>query len=188
MNLVSIATVQATNNQAEYGASHTNDKERNADPPHDAHKTSIPSNCTDIIGSPSLHGAPRSSTIPELKFAVIGARRSGKTIFMQRALDLKRPSQSMTCCKKMSLEGRLFLITLIEVQLDESDISAEDNTEWSNPGGKFELSHVDGVLALYDVTKQESISRIPTLLSELIHSRASQCRLDHQITRLGTVL
>ena len=104
--------------------------------------------------------------IPELRFAVAGARGSGKTAFMQRALDLKRPSHSSTCGKKMSLEGQVFLINLIEIQLEQITVSEEEKIHWPNTDVKGDSLNIDGVLALYDVTKQESISRIPKLLSK----------------------
>ena len=104
--------------------------------------------------------------IPELRFAVAGARGSGKTAFMQRALDLKRPSYSSTCGKKMSLEGQVFLINLIEIQLDQITVSEEEKIHWPSTDVKGDSFSIDGVLALYDVTKRESISRIPKLLSK----------------------
>ena len=117
-------------------------------------------------GDSSSYTMFRSSAVPELKFAVVGAKGSGKTTFTQRALDLKRPSQSPTTRKKMSLEGQVFLINLVEIQLEEVNIHEEDKIHWPNAAARGDLSHVDGVLALYDVTKQGSISPIPALLSE----------------------
>ena len=124
--------------------------------------------------TPRLNGSPRSSphspTMPELRFVVVGSKASGKSTFIQRALDLKKPASSILSCKKMSLEGRVFLINLVELQLDDIEVNENAVINWPLKPGKMEPLNVDGVVALYDVTRQESITRIPNLLSESTYS------------------
>lgn len=116
------------------------------------------------------HGSPRSSpyspTMPELRFVIVGSKASGKSTFIQRALDLKKPPVSLVSCKKMSLEGRVFLINLIELSLEDVEVSEDREIQWPDVPGNLDLSRVDGIVALYDVTRQESLSRIPNLLSK----------------------
>ena len=66
----------------------------------------------------------------------------------------------------MSLEGQVFLISLTEVQLDHVQVDECDRITWSTaPDNPAKQHLVDGVVAIYDVTRQGSISRIPSLLS-----------------------
>ena len=108
----------------------------------------------------------RPSNVPVLKFVVVGARGSGKSVFINRALDLRKSSQGSSNCKKMSLEGQVFFINLVETQLDDVKITENGKILWPRDTEDEQLSRADGVLALYDVTKQDSISRIPVLLSK----------------------
>ena len=101
-----------------------------------------------------------------LSFLVVGSRACGKTVFIQNVLDSKKIDESATHCKKMSLEGQIFVINLIEVQLDNVDVDDDGELHWPVIEGRRDGGKVDGVLALYDVTRQETISGIPTLLSE----------------------
>jgi GTPase SAR1 family protein len=107
---------------------------------------------------------PRSPSLPELKFVVVGAKDAGKSTFVRCALDLKRPPSSHIASKKMSLEGDVFLISLIEIQLQDVDV-AENAILWPHWVQQAGVSHVDGVLALYDVTERDTLSGIPGLLS-----------------------
>ena len=68
--------------------------------------------------------------------------------------------------KKMSLEGDIFLIRLLEIVLTEDIISRESKLRWPQSLETADMSRVDGVLALYDVTKRASIALLPSLLSE----------------------
>ena len=108
----------------------------------------------------------KSSSNPMLYFLVVGSSKAGKSVFIQRALDLKRSSSAITNCKKMSLEGQIFLINLVEMQLDEIGIGEDETICWPQIHAIERIPSVDGVLALYDVTERSSISLIPKFLSK----------------------
>lgn len=128
----------------------------------------------------------RSPVLPELKFIVVGAQGAGKSTFMRCALDLKRPLTSPLASKKMSLEGDVFLISLIELQLDEV-IVTDHSISWPDSVREAGLSRVDGVLALYDVTERDTLSGIPNLLSESPMAAICVCCLeDQQLADSGT--
>ena len=111
----------------------------------------------------------RSPQIRELRFAVVGARETGKSTFIRCTLDLKKhTSTSVFASKKMSFEGQVFSISLLEIEIDEVDVLENYNITWPAKIRDLDGLPIDGVLALYDVTQQSSISSIPTLLSELL--------------------
>ena len=130
-------------------------------------------------------GAVLSQQLPELNFAVVAAKQCGKSTFISRALDLKRPANSPMARKKMSLDGNIFLVCLVELQLDNVTVD-NDELFWPDSVEEVELPNFDGVLALYDVTQKESFSRIPGLLSE--STSASSCWFLESSARCPTCL
>jgi GTPase SAR1 family protein len=119
---------------------------------------------------------PRPTSLPDLRFLVVGADKAGKTSFIHHALDLKKTTSSPTVAsKKMSLEGAVFLINLLETDLDEVEVDDDLSITW--PASSIvsvlgdpatSTTQVDGVLALYDVSHRASLTGIPDLLSKFI--------------------
>ncbi|MCJ1433150.1 hypothetical protein MMC27_002509 [Xylographa pallens] len=105
--------------------------------------------------------------MPELNFAVVGSEGSGKSTFIRCALDLKKPATSSVSSKKMSLEGDVFLIKLVEIPINTLEVVA-DRICWPEVLGQEVVPRIDGVLALYDVTERQSIRNIPKLLGEFV--------------------
>jgi len=101
----------------------------------------------------------------EITLAVVGEHQAGKSTFVQCALDLKRPTSAPLATKKVSLEGVISVLRLIEVPLGDLRISAEQDLTWPETVGGQTTPPVDGALVLYDVMKQDSLTRIPTVLS-----------------------
>ena len=85
---------------------------------------------------------------------------------MRCALDLKETSTSSVSCKKVSLEGKISTVRLLEINFEELEVPEDRNLHWPARIGDYDTAVIDGVLALYDVKDQSSISRIPALLSE----------------------
>ena len=104
-------------------------------------------------------------SMPKLNFAVLGTEGSGKSTFIRCALDLKKPAASPTSSKKMSLEGELFLISLIEVPMDDIKVLA-DQIHWPESLEEEKMPRVDGVLAICDVTDRNSVRDMPRLLGK----------------------
>lgn len=104
--------------------------------------------------------------MPEVNVAVLGASGVGKSTFVQCALDLKQPASSLVSSKKVSLEGVLIRIKLLEIQLSDVEISENQRIKWPQKLGEQNTPRIDGALALYDVMDKGSISRIPEVLSE----------------------
>ena len=85
---------------------------------------------------------------------------------MQCALDLKRASSAPFATKKVSLEGVISVLRLLEVPLGDVTVSAEQDLSWPETVGDQTTPPVDGALVLYDVMNQDSLTRIPNVLSE----------------------
>lgn len=99
-------------------------------------------------------------------FAVVGAKNCGKSTFVHCALDLKKPATSPAVSKRMSLEGEIFVVTLVEVQLRDLQVGEDEMLEWPAAAGDYKMERIDGVLVLYDVTNPHSIRTLPSILSE----------------------
>lgn len=95
----------------------------------------------------------------------MGEHQAGKTTFVQCALDLQRPMSAPSATKKVSLEGVISVLRLIEVPLGDLRISAEQDLSWPETVGGQTTPPVDGALVLYDVMNRDSLTRIPTILS-----------------------
>lgn len=104
--------------------------------------------------------------ISEVNVAVLGTFGVGKSTFVQCALDLKQSPSSPISSKKVSLEGVLIRIRLLEVQLSDVKISDNQRVEWPQRLGEENTPRIDGALALYDVMDHGSTIRIPEVLSE----------------------
>ncbi len=126
--------------------------------------------------SERLHGsranidvkAGGSDEVQEVAIAILGARAVGKSTFVHCALDLKTAFVSPVASKKVSLEGKISIVRLLEVGLQDIDISAEQGVHWPERLGDQKMPDVDGVLVLYDVMDQSSTARMPSLLSESV--------------------
>ncbi len=115
--------------------------------------------------------------MPEVTLAVLGATGVGKSTFIHCALDLKQPANSSTSAKKMALDGVVYLVRLIEIQLDSISITTDYQINWPQVGSEQGTMRIDGALALYDVLNEESLACVPELLSESPQSKKFICRL-----------
>jgi hypothetical protein len=103
-------------------------------------------------------------SIPQVTLVVLGAQGVGKSTFIQNSFDMRSPSPSALAVKKMSLGDMVYLVQLVEMSLDAIVITESNRIKWPKSLKGVEVPPVDGVLALYDVTNQQSINGIPDLL------------------------
>ncbi len=121
-----------------------------------------------------------------MTIAVLGAAGVGKSTFIRCALDLKQPASSPASVKKMSLDGVVYHVRLLEIGLGSIHITADQQVEWPETVMDQPMTQVDGALTLYDVMNKESLAHLPELISEFIKSksfyedlsRLSSIRLD----------
>ena len=108
----------------------------------------------------------KAGDVPEVTLAVLGEKAVGKSTFVRCALDLKKASTSPISSKKVSLEGKVSVVRLLELGVERLEITADQDVRWPTEVGDNKTPIIDGVLALYDVMDQGSIACIPALLSE----------------------
>ena len=112
--------------------------------------------------------------MPEVNFAVIGAKAVGKSTFLRCALDLKKPLNVPFSSKKMSLEGSVYMVKLIEVQLESVRVASDKGIQWPNMLGGQKMPHIDGTLILYNVMDKRSVAHISHILSECLLIESSK--------------
>ena len=110
----------------------------------------------------------KAGDVQEVFLAVLGAPAVGKSTFMRHALDIKRAVVSPLSSKKVSLEGRISIVRLLELGFEDFEITADQDVCWPTKVGDYTMPIIEGVLALYDVNDHGSIARFPALLSEFL--------------------
>ena len=104
----------------------------------------------------------------EITVAVLGEPNTGKSTFIQCALDLKRQMTSPSATKKVSLEGEVSTLRLLEVPISDLQISDEDGLRMPIKVGGQEVFHVDGALLIFDVMNKATTECIPKLLGKYL--------------------
>jgi GTPase SAR1 family protein len=104
-----------------------------------------------------------------VNLVVLGTSNVGKSTFVQRALDLKQPALTPTTAKKMSLDGMIYVVKLIEIPLEEIGIVDNSRIAWPEEIDDSPMPTVDGVLALLDISDCESVADFPEVLSKFNH-------------------
>ncbi|KAL8676581.1 MAG: hypothetical protein Q9186_006914 [Xanthomendoza sp. 1 TL-2023] len=112
--------------------------------------------------------APQTSRnaegMPQVGLAVIGTPGSGKSTFVQHALDLKKCSKGSPSTKKVSLEGVVSLLHIHEFNIFDIDITPEGLPQWPHMLGQDTPSQIDGAMIVYSISDASSTSPIPRLL------------------------
>ena len=111
----------------------------------------------------------RTAKYHGVTLAIVGAPKSGKSTFIQYALDLKTPPHSRVSIKKVSLEGVVSVLKLHEVDIRDVKISPEGVTQWPYLPNHPSRLRIDGALLLYSITNLASTKRIAPILSEYEH-------------------
>ena len=112
----------------------------------------------------------------DVSIAIIGCAGVGKSTFMQRALDLKSFPRSAITSKKVSLEGSISVVRLIE--LDVTEISIIDNAlRWPKIVDGYPVLRIDGLLLLYDVLHYATFDALPAVLGNEPHPQSPDLKL-----------
>ena len=95
---------------------------------------------------------------------------------MQQALDLKSFPRSPITSKKVSLEGSISVVRLIE--LDVTEISIIDNAlRWPKIVDGYPVLRIDGLLLLYDVLNYATFDALPAVLGNKSHPQGPDLKL-----------
>jgi GTPase SAR1 family protein len=101
---------------------------------------------------------PPKSSLPEVTIAVVGEDNAGKTSFIKSALDMKGTPSSVSTKKKMSLDGSVYIVRLLEIDLKQVTFDQDLNIVWPRTGTDV-APIVDGVLLLYDATQPDKLEK-----------------------------
>jgi len=121
----------------------------------------------DSVQEPFPSGDPHAG-MREINIVVVGDSGVGKTTFMQKAHDLRLPPKSAQCARGLLVDGVVQTIRMIEMGFSDSLIDNDRRILWPRRVDGELLPPVDGVLCLYDVLNEDSITWVPDLLEALV--------------------
>lgn len=103
----------------------------------------------------------------QIAIAVIGTSGSGKSTFIQHALDLKKSPNSRNSTKKVSLEGVISILRILEIDTDEVEITPDGALHWPLVDANGSTRKIDGAVVVYSIIDVGSTKPLPELLREL---------------------
>lgn len=110
------------------------------------------------------------TSFPEVTIAVAGEENAGKSSFVKCALDMKNPPVSPMNKKKMSLNGSVYIVHLMEVDLTQVQFDQDKKIIWPRTGRDKSTPVIDAVLVLHDATKPDRLSLTTNLIDSLAAS------------------
>ncbi|KAL8908729.1 MAG: hypothetical protein Q9171_005315, partial [Xanthocarpia ochracea] len=102
--------------------------------------------------------------MPQITLAVVGTSCTGKSTFVQHALDLKRIPTAAVSSKKVSLEGVVSLLRIYEFNIHDVDITLQGNPQWPRLDGEDTKNQIDGIMVIYSISDVSSTKLIPSFL------------------------
>jgi hypothetical protein len=101
----------------------------------------------------------------DLNIAVLGHRRTGKSTFIRRALNLPDVGAGAVCTRKMTIDGGYYIVRFLEMALNEVHVGEQNTIRWPQMSDDLGTPRIDGAVTIYDVTSQESLKGVPDMLS-----------------------
>ncbi|EEH47767.1 uncharacterized protein PADG_03851 [Paracoccidioides brasiliensis Pb18] len=118
-------------------------------------------------GSVEIQPATLRPRPAQVNLAVVGAQGVGKSTFVQCALDLKQSPISRSSMKKMSLDGTIYLVRLLEITSHIISFDESSRIVWPKFLGDQELPIIDGVLVLVNPSDARGVTQIARVFSAL---------------------
>ena len=101
----------------------------------------------------------------DLNIAVIGARNTGKSTFIRRALGLPDTATTGNCSRKMTIDGGPYMVRFLEMTFNDVHVGERSLIKWPETIHDFATPRMDAAVTIYDVTSQESLAKVPEMLS-----------------------
>ncbi|KAF1991343.1 ras GEF [Aulographum hederae CBS 113979] len=124
-----------------------------------------------------------SGPMHEINIAIIGATGVGKSCFVQRSFDVYNTPFSAVTSRKMSIDGSIYTVRLLEVPFDDLEVEEDNTISWPDTLDDLAMPQIDGVLTLYDVMDKDSLGDVPEILNALNKSSLPfllvACKCDH---------
>lgn len=102
-----------------------------------------------------------------MTIAVVGQNNAGKSSFIKCALDMKNTPSSFSTKKKMSLDGSVYMVRLLEIDLQKVTLSQDQSIVWPRLEMDTAPPVVDGVLLLHDATQADNFDEAKELIGML---------------------
>lgn len=110
--------------------------------------------------------------------AVVGTPRSGKSTFIQHALDLKRLPSSKISTKKVSLEGIVSVLQIHELNVHNIKTKSDGTPLWRPEHTDDDITDkVNGVVVVYNINDLASTKPIPAVLRKFYHQYRTSCSM-----------
>lgn len=100
----------------------------------------------------------------DINIAVLGARGTGKSSFVRRALGLPDSTASAMCSRKWSIDDTPYVVRLLEIDFNDVHIGERNTLKFPETIDDLATPRIDGAVTIYDVTKQESVKKVPEML------------------------
>ncbi|TLD36712.1 ras GEF [Venturia nashicola] len=133
-----------------------------------------PDSTAEPLGSPL---SPRAIPFPEndtrsqeINIVVLGSPFVGKSAFIQKAFNLQAPPTTATSSRKMSIDGSVYVVRLIELSFNELALDDEDRICWPDLVNGASMPYIDGAFTLYDVMNKESLVQMPGTLQGIYNA------------------
>ncbi|KAL8767419.1 MAG: hypothetical protein Q9209_006067 [Squamulea sp. 1 TL-2023] len=107
--------------------------------------------------------------MPQVALAVVGTPGSGKSTFIQHALDLKKLPTAAVSSKKVSLEGVVSLLRIHEFNVHDIDLTIGGTPQWPHLNGEETTSPINGTMVIYSI----SDAKFPRIANGTNRPRAS---------------
>lgn len=108
---------------------------------------------------------PENGTrLQEINIVVLGSPFVGKSAFIQKAFNLQSPPTTAISSRKMSIDGNVYVVRLIELSFNELDLDDESRICWPDSVNGASIPYIDGAFTLYDVMNKESLVQVPETL------------------------
>lgn len=103
--------------------------------------------------------------LQDINIGVIGDNGVGKSQFMGRAFGIVGRSCERIETRKLSIDGAIHTVRLVEIAFKDLDLEDDDRISWPDKVEDAPVPRIDGALMLYDVMNQESLAQVPGMLS-----------------------
>ncbi|KAL1382025.1 rap guanine nucleotide exchange factor 4 [Phyllosticta capitalensis] len=114
--------------------------------------------------------------LQDINIGVIGDNGVGKSQFMGRAFGIVGRSCERIETRKLSIDGAIHTVRLVEIAFKDLDLEDDDRISWPDKVEDAPVPRIDGALMLYDVMNQESLAQVPGMLN-VVHKTALPCVL-----------
>jgi predicted kinase len=102
----------------------------------------------------------------DLNIAVLGARGSGKSLFIRRALNLTQPVASAIATRRMRIDEGYYVVRFLEMTFNDIHIGERNTIKWPETIDDYATPRIDGAVAIYDVTNGDSLTPVPEISSQ----------------------